>query len=38
VLVRPDLHIAWSGVDVSDATEIVDRVRGMRVLAHQRNG
>ena len=28
VLVRPDLHIAWSGTDVTDAAEIVDRVRG----------
>ncbi|MFB1298723.1 FAD-dependent monooxygenase [Mycobacterium sp. pW049] len=29
VLVRPDLHIAWSGTTVSDASDIVARVRGM---------
>ncbi|MEZ0365160.1 FAD-dependent monooxygenase [Mycobacterium sp. pUA109] len=29
VLVRPDLHIAWSGTDTTDAAEIVARVRGM---------
>jgi 2-polyprenyl-6-methoxyphenol hydroxylase-like FAD-dependent oxidoreductase/ketosteroid isomerase-like protein len=29
VLVRPDLHIAWSGTDATDAASIIDRVRGM---------
>jgi 2-polyprenyl-6-methoxyphenol hydroxylase-like FAD-dependent oxidoreductase len=29
VLVRPDLHIAWSGTDSTDAADIVARVRGM---------
>jgi hypothetical protein len=28
VLVRPDLHIAWSGTSVSDAADIIGRVRG----------
>jgi 2-polyprenyl-6-methoxyphenol hydroxylase-like FAD-dependent oxidoreductase len=28
VLVRPDLHIAWSGTSVSDPADIVARVRG----------
>ena len=28
VLVRPDLHIAWSGTTVADAADIVARVRG----------
>lgn len=29
VLVRPDLHIAWSGNTVSDAEAIIGRVRGV---------
>jgi FAD-dependent monooxygenase len=29
VLVRPDLHIAWSGTDVTDSAEIIDYIRGM---------
>jgi 2-polyprenyl-6-methoxyphenol hydroxylase-like FAD-dependent oxidoreductase len=29
VLIRPDLHIAWSGTDASDAEAILARVRGM---------
>ena len=29
VLVRPDLHIAWSGTDATDAADIISRVRGM---------
>jgi 2-polyprenyl-6-methoxyphenol hydroxylase-like FAD-dependent oxidoreductase len=33
VLVRPDLHIAWSGTDVTDAADIVDRVRGMHAVS-----
>jgi hypothetical protein len=33
VLVRPDLHIAWSGTDVTDAAEIVDRVRGVHAAS-----
>jgi hypothetical protein len=28
VLVRPDQHIAWHGDDVTDAREVIDRVRG----------
>ena len=28
VLVRPDLHIAWSGTSVSDPADIIARVRG----------
>jgi 2-polyprenyl-6-methoxyphenol hydroxylase-like FAD-dependent oxidoreductase len=28
VLVRPDLHIAWSGTTVADPAEVVARVRG----------
>ena len=28
VLVRPDLHIAWSGTTVTDPAEVVARVRG----------
>jgi len=28
VLVRPDLHIAWSSTDVDDAAAIIDRIRG----------
>ena len=31
VLVRPDLHIAWSGTDVADAASIIARVCGMGV-------
>ena len=30
VLVRPDLHIAWSGTEVATATDVIDRVRGMQ--------
>jgi 2-polyprenyl-6-methoxyphenol hydroxylase-like FAD-dependent oxidoreductase len=30
VLVRPDLHIAWSGTDAADAADVIDRVRGMQ--------
>ena len=29
VLVRPDLHIAWSGTAVADPVEVVARVRGV---------
>jgi hypothetical protein len=29
VLVRPDLHIAWSGTTVTDAEAIIRRVRGV---------
>ena len=29
-LVRPDLHIAWSGATVADPAEVVARVRGAR--------
>jgi FAD-dependent monooxygenase len=32
VLVRPDLHIAWSGVEIT-AAEIIARVRGMHTVA-----
>lgn len=35
VLVRPDLHVAWSGTEVADAADIVDRVRGMHPAAAQ---
>jgi hypothetical protein len=28
VLVRPDLHIAWSGTAVTDAAAIIGRARG----------
>jgi hypothetical protein len=28
VLVRPDLHIAWSGTTVTDAAAIIERARG----------
>jgi 2-polyprenyl-6-methoxyphenol hydroxylase-like FAD-dependent oxidoreductase len=30
VLVRPDLHIAWSGATVADPAEVVGRARGAR--------
>jgi hypothetical protein len=30
VLVRPDLHIAWSGTTAADPAEVVARVRGAR--------
>jgi 2-polyprenyl-6-methoxyphenol hydroxylase-like FAD-dependent oxidoreductase len=33
VLVRPDLHIAWSGTDATAAAEIIAGVRGMRAAA-----
>jgi FAD-dependent monooxygenase len=29
VLVRPDLHIAWSGTDATDAADMIASVRGM---------
>jgi 2-polyprenyl-6-methoxyphenol hydroxylase-like FAD-dependent oxidoreductase len=29
VLVRPDLHIAWSGTDTAKATDIIARIRGI---------
>jgi 2-polyprenyl-6-methoxyphenol hydroxylase-like FAD-dependent oxidoreductase len=29
VLIRPDLHIAWSGTDATDAADVLARVRGM---------
>jgi FAD-dependent monooxygenase len=29
VLVRPDLHVAWSGTDASSAADIIASVRGM---------
>jgi hypothetical protein len=32
VLIRPDLHIAWSGTTVADPAEVVARVRGTRRL------
>ena len=28
VLVRPDQHIAWHGDKITDATGVIDRVRG----------
>jgi 2-polyprenyl-6-methoxyphenol hydroxylase-like FAD-dependent oxidoreductase len=33
VLVRPDLHIAWSGTDATNAADIVASVRGMHAAA-----
>jgi 2-polyprenyl-6-methoxyphenol hydroxylase-like FAD-dependent oxidoreductase len=33
VLVRPDLHIAWSGTDATNAADIVASVRGMKAAA-----
>jgi 2-polyprenyl-6-methoxyphenol hydroxylase-like FAD-dependent oxidoreductase len=33
VLVRPDLHIAWSGTDVTDAADIIGRACGMHPAA-----
>jgi 2-polyprenyl-6-methoxyphenol hydroxylase-like FAD-dependent oxidoreductase len=33
VLIRPDMHIAWSGADASDAADIIARVRGMHPAA-----
>jgi 2-polyprenyl-6-methoxyphenol hydroxylase-like FAD-dependent oxidoreductase len=32
VLVRPDLHVAWSGTDATDATDIIAGVRGVQAL------
>jgi hypothetical protein len=29
VLVRPDLHIAWSGTDATNVADIIAQVRGM---------
>ncbi len=28
VLIRPDQHICWHGDSISDATAVIDRVRG----------
>jgi hypothetical protein len=36
VLVRPDLHIAWSGTAVADPVEVVARVRGVQPRASSR--
>jgi hypothetical protein len=33
VLVRPDLHVAWSGTEATDAESIIARVRGMQRAA-----
>jgi 2-polyprenyl-6-methoxyphenol hydroxylase-like FAD-dependent oxidoreductase len=33
VLVRPDLHIAWSGTTIADPAEVVARVRGVKPRA-----
>jgi 2-polyprenyl-6-methoxyphenol hydroxylase-like FAD-dependent oxidoreductase len=33
VLVRPDLHIAWSGTDATHAADIVAQVRGMHAAS-----
>jgi 2-polyprenyl-6-methoxyphenol hydroxylase-like FAD-dependent oxidoreductase len=33
VLIRPDLHIAWSGTDATDAADIIAQVRGMQTVA-----
>lgn len=33
VLVRPDLHIAWSGTDTAEAAHVIDRVRGTHLAA-----
>jgi hypothetical protein len=33
VLIRPDLHIAWSGTDATEAADIVARIRGMHAAA-----
>jgi hypothetical protein len=30
VLIRPDLHVAWSGTDAADAAEIIAQIRGMQ--------
>jgi 2-polyprenyl-6-methoxyphenol hydroxylase-like FAD-dependent oxidoreductase len=35
VLIRPDLHVAWSGTDASDGEGILARVRGMQPAAAQ---
>jgi FAD-dependent monooxygenase len=35
VLVRPDLHIAWSGTDATDAADIIASVRGMHAATAQ---
>jgi FAD-dependent monooxygenase len=33
VLIRPDLHVAWSGTDATSAAEIIASVRGMHAAA-----
>ena len=33
VLIRPDLHIAWSGTDAADCADIIAQVRGMHAAA-----
>lgn len=33
VLIRPDLHIAWSGTDATDGADIIAQVRGMHSSA-----
>jgi len=33
VLIRPDLHIAWSGTDATDGADIIAQVRGMHSWA-----
>jgi 2-polyprenyl-6-methoxyphenol hydroxylase-like FAD-dependent oxidoreductase len=33
VLIRPDLHIAWSGTDATEAADIIARIRGMHAAA-----
>ena len=33
VLIRPDLHIAWSGTDATDGADIIAQVRGMHAAA-----
>jgi hypothetical protein len=33
VLVRPDLHIGWSGTDATNAADIIASVRGMHAAA-----
>ena len=33
VLVRPDLHIAWSGTDTANAADVIAQVRGMHAAA-----